>query len=227
ATTGWKARATAAERLARVGALSPNRWLGIWSEHLPAASGGIWDRIEALQRFETALSTNDPGAVSRALPPAWSAMQVSGLEPVFAELFAARLALLPLNGEAANIAFEVALLSPAYEEIAQKWAPALTRDQAFLKGIALGDLPTLRPSSDMARAIASGFRGTGVPVRLTSLVSEKRLGEAILRAIEVLEGGAAGDLDELSDAIQFFRAVGLEATARRAALELMLLERRG
>tara|TARA_R110001583_G_scaffold169768_1_gene322665 strand:- start:60149 stop:61771 length:1623 start_codon:yes stop_codon:yes gene_type:complete len=227
ATTGWKARATAAERLARVGALSPNRWLGIWSEHLPAASGGIWDRIEALQRFETALSTNDPGAVSHALPPAWSAMRVSGLQPVFAELFAARLALLPLNGEAADIAFEVALLSPDYEKIATKWAPALSRDQAFLKGIAMGDLPTQRPSTDMARAIATGFRGTGVPVRLTSLVSEQRLGEAILRAIEVLEGGAAGDIDELSDALQFFRAVGLEATARRAALELMLLERRG
>lgn len=226
-TTGWKARATAAERLARVGALSPNLWLGIWSEHLPAASGGIWDRIEALQRFETALNTNDPGAVASALPPAWSAMSVAGLQPVFAELFASRLALLPLTDAASDIAFDVALLSPDYEKIANDWTRPLSRDQQFLRGVALGELPAWRPSGDLARAIALGFRSTGVPVRLSTLVAEKRLGEAIFRAIELLEGGAAGDLDELSDALQFFRAVGLEATARRAALELMLLERRG
>jgi len=227
ASSGWKARATAAERLARVGALSPNRWLGIWSEHLPAASGGIWDRIDALQNFETSLSTNDPEAVAKTLPPVWDLMRASGLQTVFAELYATPLSNLPLSGEASEIAFEVALLSPDYEKIALTWGPPLTKDQVFLHGIATGDLPTQRQSNAQARAIAQGFRATGIPVRLSSLVTEKRLGEAILRAIELLEGGAAGDLDELSDAIQFFRAIGLEATARRAALELLLLERRG
>ncbi len=227
ASSGWKARATAAERLARVGALSPNRWLGIWSEHLPAASGGIWDRIDALQNFETSLSTNDPEAVAKTLPPVWDLMRGSGLQTVFAELYATPLSSLPLSGEASEIAFEVALLSPDYEKIALTWGPPLTKDQVFLHGIATGDLPTQRQSNAQARAIAQGFRATGIPVRLSSLVTEKRLGEAILRAIELLEGGAAGDLDELSDAIQFFRAIGLEATARRAALELLLLERRG
>ncbi|WP_460273864.1 hypothetical protein [Celeribacter sp. ULVN23_4] len=226
-TSGWKARATAAERLARVGALSPNRWLGIWSEHLPAASGGIWDRIDALQDFETALGQKDVDAVSKTLPEVWDAMRAAGLQPVFAELFAQALFDLPLTGEASEIAFEVALLSPDYERIALKWAPALTRDQVFLHGIAIGDLPTQRASAPQARAIAAGFRASGIPVRLNTLISEQRLGEAILRGIELLEGGAAGDLDELSDAIQFFRAIGLEATARRAALELLLLERRG
>ncbi len=227
ASSGWKARATAAERLARVGALSPNRWLGIWSEHLPAASGGIWDRIDVLQDFEKTLLAKDVDGLNRTLPPVWDAMRASGLQSVFAELFATPLSTLPLTGKASEIAFEVALLSPDYERIALKWSPALTKDQLLLHGIAVGDLPTQRQSEAQARAIAQGFRGTGIPVRLSSLVSEKRLGEAILRAIELLEGGAAGDLDELSDAIQFFRAIGLEATARRAALELLLLERRG
>ncbi|SFI75555.1 hypothetical protein [Celeribacter neptunius] len=227
ATSGWKARATAAERLARVGALSPNRWLGIWSEHLPAASGGIWDRIDALQNFETALNEQDPDAVARTLPPVWNEMRAAGLQNVFAELFATPLSKLSLSGAASEIAFDVALLSPDYEKIALTWKPALDREQAFLQGIALGDLPTGRPGSAQARAIAEGFKSSGIPVRLTTLVDEGRLGEAILRAIELLEGGAMGDQDELSDALQFFRAIGLEATARRAALELLLLERRG
>ena len=225
--SGWKARATAAERLARVGALSPNRWLGIWSEHLPAASGGIWDRIDALQGFETALNSGDVDAISDALPKAWQAMRAAGLQTVFAELFAPRLASLQHEGALARDLFDVALLSPDYERLALGWQGELSRDQLFLKGVALGDLPTQRPSGAVAHAIAAGFRAEGIPVRLTSLVRERRLGEAILRAIELLEGGAAGDLDELSDAIQFLRAVGLEATARRASLELLLLERRG
>lgn len=227
ATSGWKARATAAERLARVGALSPNRWLGIWSEHVPAASGGIWDRIEALQSFETALGRRDPAALAEALPRVWTEMRAAGLQSVFAELFATPLSTIALDDPTAEIAFEIALLSPDYEKIALTWEPALSRDQAFLHGIALGDLPTQRPSGGQARAIVEGFQAQGIPVRLTTLVDENRLGEAILRAIELLEGGALGDHDELSDALQFFRAIGLEATARRAALEILLLERRG
>ncbi|GAA3876224.1 hypothetical protein [Celeribacter arenosi] len=226
-TTGWKARASAAERLARVGALSPNRWLGIWSEHLPAASGGIWDRIDALQHFETALHSGDPGAVSSSLIPAWAAMRAAGLQTVFADLFARRLATLPLTGAAATTALEVALLSSSFETIAARTDSARDPKFGFLIAIALGDLPATVPSEPIFRTIADGFRNDGVPVRLDNLVRERRLGEAILRAIELLEGGAAGDLDELSDALQFFRAVGLEATARRAALELVLLERRG
>ncbi len=37
--------------------------------------------------------------------------------------------------------------------------------------------------------------------------------------------GADGNLGDLTDALAMFRAVGLEDTARRAALQLMLLER--
>jgi len=226
-TAGWKTRARAAERLARVGALTPNRWLGIWSEHLPAASGGIWDRIEALQHFETALKTGDPGAISKSLGRVWSEMGESGLQIAFSDLFAQKLADAPLTGATANTAFEVALLSPDYEIIAGAWDTDLTPDNVFLKSIALGEVPAQRPNTAQKRAIVDGFRASGIPVRLSGLVQGNRLGEAILRAIELLEGGATGDLDELTDAIAFFRAVGLEATARRAALEILVLERRG
>lgn len=226
-TVGWKARATAAERLARVGALDPNLWLGIWTEHLPAASGGIWDRMDDLQRFETALNTGDPVAVAHALDPAWSAMRASGLQPVFAHLFASRLATLPLTGAAAQTALEVALLSSDYELRAGDYSGPQTDETMLLTTLARGEVPNARPRTALERAIVAGFRNKGVPVRLKTLVDERRLGEAILRAIELLEGGAGGDFDELTDALQFFRAVGLGATARRAALELLLLDRRG
>ncbi|WP_417269844.1 hypothetical protein [Celeribacter sp.] len=226
-TNGWKARATAAERLARVGALDPNRWLGIWTEHLPAASGGIWDRIDALQRFDIALSTNNPVATAHALGPVWEEMRRSGLQTVFADLYAARLNAMPLSGAEAEIAFEVALLSKDYEVLGVDYDATQSDRVTLLKSLASGEVPATRPRDNLERAILDGFRHDGVPVRLKGLVDSRRLGEAILRAIELLEGGAAGDYDELSDALQFFRSVGLEATARRAALELLLLERRG
>ena len=49
----------------------------------------------------------------------------------------------------------------------------------------------------------------------------------MLRAMELFANGSRGDLDQLADALAFFRAVGLEDTARRAALQLIVLERRG
>ena len=226
-TAGWKARATAAERLARVGALTPNRWLGIWSEHLPAASGGIWDRIGALQHFESALASGDPDDVTSRLERVWDEMGVTGLEIVFADLFARKLDTMDLTGPAANTAFDIGMLSPSYELIAAKWDKPLSQDAAFLSSVALGDMPDTPPVTPTKRAIYDGFQATEIPVRLLGLVQNQRLGEAILRAIQLLEGGATGDLDELTDAIAFFRTVGLEATARRASLEILLLERRG
>jgi hypothetical protein len=41
----------------------------------------------------------------------------------------------------------------------------------------------------------------------------------------MFDRGARGNLDELTRALSTLRAVGLEDTARRAALQLMLLER--
>ena len=44
ANAGWKQQIEAAERLARTGAVAPNRLLGLYTERRPAASGGVWDR---------------------------------------------------------------------------------------------------------------------------------------------------------------------------------------
>jgi hypothetical protein len=39
--------------------------------------------------------------------------------------------------------------------------------------------------------------------------------------------GATGELDELADGLALLRALGLDGTARRAALEILILDRRG
>ncbi len=225
-TAGWKAQIEAAERLGRASVLDPNVLLGIYTERLPAASGGVWDRVEAFQRFEVALNANDPGAVAVALPQAWAMMVDAGLEVPFAELFAKRLLRLPLTEDAAALAFRVALLSGQYEVAANARTPKDT-GEAFLIGLARGNLQGVTPPNSLARAIAPVFVRATPPTDLLTLLDENRLGEAILHAVDRIERGLHGDLRGVTEGLALFRHVGLEDLARRTALELMLLERRG
>jgi hypothetical protein len=217
-TAGWKAQLEAAERLASVGALPENRLLGIYTERLPAASGMIWDRVDALQRFDIAIQQRDPSAVSNTLPAAWSAMQAARLEIPFANLYGEDLLRLNLSGVAANLARSVALLSPQYEAAAK----AGPRD--FLAGLAMGE-PPRRGTDPQRQAVADAFHGAGVPQSLSNRLARGHLGEVILQAMDLFAEGAAGDLRALTSALATFRAVGLEDTARRAALQVLILKR--
>jgi hypothetical protein len=60
-----------------------------------------------------------------------------------------------------------------------------------------------------------------------SLLDEGRLGEALLRAMDLVTQGAVGGMDELTDGLALLRALGLDGVARRAALEILILDRRG
>ena len=218
---GWKAQLEAAERLARTGAISPNRLLGVYTDRLPAASGGVWDRVEAIQRFDTALGSRSADAVAKTLPAAWNVMRHAGLEVPFSTLFADQLAGLPLTGEPQRLAFYMRLLSPDYEAAAAD-APD-GADMEFLAGLAQG-APSAPGGDTMRQAIFDGFANPPTtPPSLQRYLDNGRLGEAILQAIKMFHSGRDGNLDDLTAALQFLRSVGLEDTARRAAIQSLLL----
>lgn len=221
---GWKAQLEAAERLTRIGALTPNQLLGLYTQRSPAASGGIWDRVEAVQQFETALQSGSAEAVAKTLPIAWAAMRQARLEVPFAQLFAEALPVLDAP-EAAALTWRIRLLSPGYETAAHD--PADTSgDRAFLAALARGVPGSVAPPSPQAGAIADGFdSATALPPEMEAMLSDGHLGEAILEAMDRFGSGAMGNHDDLGVALALFRRVGLEDTARRAALQLMLLTR--
>lgn len=223
---GWKAQIEAAERLTRGGTIPPNVILGLYTERQPAASGGVWDRAAAFQRFEAALGSRDPARIAQALPVVWARMQEAELEVPFAVLFGKALIDIPLQGEAAAIAFRVALLSPYRETAARRLAPA-DPVEAFLAGLALGDLAGLVAPGSMGRAIATAFRTPEVSAEGQALLDGNRRGEAILLAIEHIGRGVQGDLRGVTEGLSLLRAAGLDGVAQRTALELMILERRG
>ncbi|MCF6431270.1 hypothetical protein [Leisingera sp. MMG026] len=221
---GWKAQLEAAERLARAGALNPNQYLGLFSARKPAASGGIWDRVAAVQQLESDLGSGSADAIARSLPRAWDAMQQAGTETVFADLFGEPLARASLSGRTAALAWRIRLLSPSYE-LAAHDAQAAGANDPFLAALAQGRPGDAAAPSPMAKAIALGFDTTGpVPPAIRQMLNNGQLGEAILRSMVLFAQGADGNLGDLTAALAAFRAVGLEDTARRAALQLMLLE---
>lgn len=224
-TGAWKAQLEAAERLARYGAVSENVLLKQYTARTPAASGGIWDRAAAIQRFDAAMTARDPDAVARSLPAAWAAMQQARAETQFAKLYGATLQEVPLAGEAAVIAFEVGLLSPDYEAVATAATEAEADFDPFLIGIARGVPQNLPANTPRALAIQQAFDSTPPPPELQRKVDDGKLGEALLRAIALFGEGFEGDLRSVTDALSLLRSVGLEDVARRAALQLMILDR--
>ena len=223
---GWKARIEAAERLARLGAVPGNLLWGLYAEGRPSASGGVWDRVSAAQTLDRALVLGNAREVDASLRNIWPLMQAAGLEVPFAELYGARLQNAGLEGDSAQLAFHIGLLSADYEEVAAQTAPADGQD-AFLTGIARGDATGLTPPNAMGRAILDGLTTEGPPPALADLVSSGRLGEAVLRAMDTLGRGLAGDTAAITEGLALLRHIGLEDTVRRTALQLMLLDRRG
>lgn len=227
---GWKASLEAAERLSRSGALPENRLLGLYSGGQPSASGGIWDRVAAVQAFDAAIGAPRPVTrqVIDTLPPAWEAMRDAGLETAFAALYGARL--LPYasgTGPAAHIALQAVLLSPEATELAETLT-ARTPTDIFLVALARGEPGSVEAPSNRARIVAQGFSSEEqLPERLQDLIHQGRLGEAILGAMQLYTYAMSGDLKDSAPALATFRAIGLEDTARAAALQIFLLDDRG
>jgi len=223
-TAGWKAEIEAAERLAQTGALAAARLFALYTARKPAASGGVWTRVAAVQALDRALDARDGSGLAEALPAAWEAARATGLETALAEIFAERvLAAAPLPAEAQARATEMILLSPLYERAHETLAPASPRDR-LLAGIARGAPEASDATTRMQSAIAAGFAATAAAPEHQRLIAEGRLGEAILMAAALLDHGAERAAPSaVRAAIATLRAVGLEDTARRAALQILIL----
>jgi hypothetical protein len=81
---GWKTRIEAAERLYRAGAIPAETLLALYLERDPAASGGVWDRVAAVQSWHSAPATdrkNAADAAAEVLAPAGLERVLGGEAP--------------------------------------------------------------------------------------------------------------------------------------------------
>lgn len=224
-TAGWKAEIEAAERLTRVGALPANRLLGLYTDRRPAASGGVWDRVRSMQAFDTAMQARDLEEIAATLPSVWAAMQEQSLEVVFATLFGEDLFRLALPASR-DLAYEIALLSPIYEDAAAQTQPN-GHKHAFLTGLAKGAPDPALARTAVERAIAKAFQAKGPSDDHAGPLQEGRLGQVILTAAIQLDASSPNQTAGLEAALTTLRAVGLEDIARRSALQIILLKWHG
>ncbi len=215
---GWKAQLDAAERLARSGALADNRLLGLYSERIAAASGGVWDRVRAVQQLESALQIGEAARIERALITAWDVMFEAGLAPQLAVLFADQLAAVPLRGPARQIALRLQLLSPGYRAAAQS---AGTEIPAVLRALALGQSAT--PHTPLDDALLEGAILEEAAPNTAHPADPQALGAALLTALALLQRGADGDLGALTSSLNILNMNGFTDAARRASLQMLLL----
>jgi hypothetical protein len=112
------------------------------------------------------------------------------------------------------------LLSPDYQQV----TTAAGVPEVYV-AMAQGRADRLTSTQQPTDAVLRGFDTANARRDLIELARNKRMGEATLRALVLLEEGSAGDLNALTQALATLRALGQEDTVRRAALQVLLLDR--
>ena len=219
-------RMLAAERLVRIGALDPGILFAAYREEPAASSGGIWERADAVQDFDTAVGAD----VNDALIRLDRELTAVGLRHAAATTLASRLEQLEpsaLEHKAREIAASYLLLAGKLDR-AMAWMTPGASVHLRTAAVVAGKSDVIDPaiSADMF-AILAPFLETDptrlLDPRMAQLVSTQRTGEAIFGAIALLARDTMPDPGDVALALATLRAVGQEETARRAAIQLLLL----
>lgn len=217
---GWKARINAAERLARLSAIPPQTLFAVYAERQPAASGGVWDRVAAVQQVETALAAGDPEAIAETLTPALRSLRSAGLEHAFAQNYGEAIARVALPPKPALEAYRTGLMSNGYETVATQNAPP---DAPPLWGaIAMGTLADEASNDALEAAIIAGFNASTPPAQFADLMTAGRIGEAVLKALNLLADGPRTDPADVERGLALLTQLGLQDVARQTALHMLL-----
>ncbi len=216
---GWKPRLEAAERLTRHGGVAPTRLFALYTERRAAASGGIWERVSAVQAVDAALLGGDADTLWRALPKAVEELGRVGLFRAFAQHYGARIAPLTPPKRHLGLRDRIVLLGPNPEAVAD------TISDPFLAGLARGVSVQDATNDTLRAAIATAFTGNGsaLPAALSAMLREGRLGEATLRALLRLDA-ADPDPGDVEVGLTMLRQLGFEAVARETALAILLAQ---
>jgi hypothetical protein len=227
-----RTRIMAAERLVPDGAAPPEVLFDAYRAGTPAASGGPWDRAAAVQKLDMALATGDAAAIGPALAEADRRLSERGLRVVFARAYAEPLAALDpagLDTETRGRLFELLLLAEAYQ--AAGLAAGLEPDRRTRVLLALAGLPQAGDPAEGAepreRAALAGMTLVA-PMgdrerHLARLLEEGRQGEALLEVLDLLAEGPQVDPSALQAALWTLRQAGLMPSARKIALQTLLL----
>jgi hypothetical protein len=184
-----------------------------------------------VQALDAALAAGDAAAIGAALAEADRALAERGLRVVLARALPSRWprSTRGLDAGTRGRLFELLLLAEAYE--AAGLAAGLEPDRRTRVLLALAGLPQAGDPTEGAepreRAALAGMTlvaPAGDRERhLARLLEEGRQGEALLEVLELLAEGPQVDPPALQAALWTLRQAGLVASARKIALQTLLL----
>ncbi|MGB0661892.1 MAG: hypothetical protein ACPGNV_17180 [Mangrovicoccus sp.] len=208
---GWQAQIRAAERLSRRAVLDPNFSLGLFTAEPPAASGGAWDRLRALQDLESAIRTG--GDASQPLIIAAARYKSAGLEPAFARMIYSQIQDLTLSPKAQNTALRLAILAGELPDAPAESAPIELR---LAHALAADTTLPEDLKGSFHQALARSFTASAPAV-------QSRIGESLLASLTLLAPDSVADFEDISGALSLMRSAGQDSRARWIAAQLALL----
>ena len=213
---GWRAQVIAAERLASTSAIPENQILGIYTKYNTSVSGGVWERVDAVKSLDTALELNEnfEEILQNSLEVFSEANQLS----LFAKLFARRIYEQSFSPKSKKIAADLLLLTNNFELTENYW-----RSEDIRFGLVSGDFSIVKAKNETENIILKVFTDPKMPFLVEQKLNQGKLGEVILNALLQFETGIQGDLKDLSESLSTLNFIGLNNTARRAALTHLVL----
>ncbi len=228
-----RARTLALEKLVRGQAVGPEALFAAFRAAKPAASGGVWDHMAAVQDLDRAFAIGAPEGVGPALVTADRIFADLGLRFALAQEYARQLAALDPASLPDNRSRRRAghLLILAGEGAAARSFLDLNPDGYDDLLMALAEraetLPDCVSPSPLKVAIMNGF--SDLPTedetarRLLDRIAAGNLAPALFEIERLLAPGAEVDPGDLEAALRGLRAAGQDDLARRVALETILL----
>ena len=215
---GWRAQVIAAERLSLTGAIPENQILGIYTNYSPGVSGGMWDRVKVVKDLDAALDGKEN--FEEYFQDAWKVFKQTKQLTLFAKLFGLRVFEENLSPKSKKIAANLLLLTNNFKLTEGYWDPS---DIRF--GLTTGDFSRVKVSDETEKIILQIFTEPSMPFLVEQKLNQGKLGEVILNALLQFEMGIEGNFKDLSESLSTLNLIGLETTARRAALTHLVLRK--
>ena len=208
---GWRAQVIAAERLSLTGAIPENQILGVYTSNNPGVSGGMWERVKVVQDLDFALEHEED--FEHYFQNAWRVFKKTDQITVFAKLFGLRVFEKNLSVKSREIAANLLLLTNNFRLTKGYWNSS---DIRF--GLTTGDFSQVKASNEIEKIILKVFTEPSIPFLVEQKLNQGKLGEVILNALLQFETGIDGNLKDFSESLSTLNLIGLDNTARRAAL---------
>ena len=224
-----RARLEASEAFARAGSLPVSLLFAAYRSGTPSASGGVWERAIWVQAMDDALFDGDAERVTNLLETGVSLFSAIGLLHAIADEYARKLLAHSslFDAEANQHAWRLSLLAGGQ----QGEFPTVNDDHALRTAwlVASGEIDGIEPGDDpLAIAIREGLNGNAkersAVQEARRLIEEGRPGIAILSALALLSAGFEADPNDIKAGLAMLTETGMEETARKAAIELLLLD---